>query len=61
LAASLSASLAIGHLVFDEFAEQTIVAILHRGEQLHRFDRVAVIENGKLVGIGKPSDVNLET
>ena len=23
------------------FAEQTVVAILHRGEQLHRFDRVA--------------------
>ena len=48
-------------IIFDEFAEQTVVAILHRREQLHRFDRVAVIENGKLVSIGKSSDVNLET
>jgi len=48
-------------IIFDEFAEQTVVAILHRREQLHRFDRVAVIENGKLVSIGKPSNVNLET
>ena len=48
-------------IIFDEFAEQTVVAILHRREQLHRFDCVAVIENRKFVSIGKSSDINLET
>jgi ABC-type transport system involved in cytochrome bd biosynthesis fused ATPase/permease subunit len=46
-------------IIFDGSAEQTVVAILYRREQLHCFDRVAVIENGKLVGIRKPFDVNL--
>ena len=42
-------------IIFDEFAEQTVVAILHRREQLHRFDRVAVIvtlKTGSLLALG---------
>ena len=47
-------------IIFGEFAGQTVVAVLHRREQLHRFGRVVVVENGKLISIGEPSDVNLE-
>ena len=39
-------------IIFDEFAEQTVVAILHRREQLPRFDRVAAIETGSLLSLG---------
>ena len=47
-------------LIFEHFAGQTVVAILHRREQLHRFDRVALIDAGKLVRVGRPGEVDLE-
>ncbi|KAL3421008.1 hypothetical protein PVAG01_07453 [Phlyctema vagabunda] len=47
-------------IIFNDFADQTVIAILHRREELHRFDRVALIEKGKVVSIGEPATVNLD-
>lgn len=44
-------------VIFNDFEGQTVIAILHRREQLHRFDRVVVMDNGRVVSVGKLSEV----
>ena len=47
-------------MIFEDFAGQTVIAILHRRDELHRFDRVVVVDQGRVVSVGKPGVVKLE-
>lgn len=48
-------------ILFDEFDKQTVVAILHRREHLHRFDRIVVMADGKIVSVGKHDEVVMDS
>lgn len=48
-------------IIFNDFAAQTVIAILHRREELHYFDRVVVIDGGKIVSAAKPDAAVLKT
>lgn len=36
-------------IIFEEFAEQTIVAVMHRQQELNRFDTVVELDKGRIV------------
>lgn len=44
-------------VIFEDLQDRTVVAILHRREQLHRFDRVIVMADGRIVNVGKYAEV----
>jgi ABC-type multidrug transport system fused ATPase/permease subunit len=37
-----------------EFAEQTVIAVIHRFTYVNRFDRVVLMKNGELVECDSP-------
>ncbi|KAF4634157.1 hypothetical protein G7Y89_g3952 [Cudoniella acicularis] len=47
-------------IIFEDFADQTVIAILHRREELYRFDRVVVVDRGRIVSSGKPGLARLD-
>lgn len=44
-------------LIREEFKGRTIIAIAHRLETILDFDRVAVLDSGKLVECGPPGEL----
>lgn len=46
-------------IIWDELGSETVIAVLHRLEALHRFDRVIVLDQGKVAFQGKPSELDL--
>jgi ATP-binding cassette, subfamily C (CFTR/MRP), member 1 len=50
----------IDQLIREEFADKTVLAVAHRLRTIRYFDRVAVLDSGRIVETGKPDDL-LET
>jgi ATP-binding cassette subfamily C (CFTR/MRP) protein 1 len=46
----------IQQLIRDEFQEHTLISITHRQETIKEFDRVIVMENGRVVEIITPRE-----
>ncbi|KEQ69415.1 P-loop containing nucleoside triphosphate hydrolase protein [Aureobasidium namibiae CBS 147.97] len=44
-------------IMWKEFKSDTIIAVVHRQELLHRFDRVVVLDQGRVVLQARPSDL----
>ena len=44
-------------IIAREFAECTVIAVMHRLERLERYDRVALMEQGAIVEYGGPAEL----
>lgn len=40
-----------------EFAQQTVIAVVHRFSFIHCFDRIGLLKNGVLIDCDKPSSL----
>ena len=47
--------------LFDFCKEKTLIVITHRLENINKFDRVIVMEKGKIVEQGKPEELRLNS
>lgn len=47
----------VSSLIREEFAQKTVIAIAHRLETIRDFDRVLVLDSGRIVEVGNPDDL----
>jgi ATP-binding cassette, subfamily C (CFTR/MRP), member 1 len=47
----------VDQLIREEFADKTVLAVAHRLRTIRSFDRVAVLDSGRIVEAGKPDDL----
>ncbi|KAL1311450.1 hypothetical protein AAFC00_001610 [Neodothiora populina] len=46
-------------IMWEEFKSDTIIAVLHKQEALHRFDRVIILDQGKIAYQARPPELQL--
>lgn len=47
----------VSQLIQEEFAQKTVIAIAHRLQTIRNFDRVLVLDSGRIVEVGNPDDL----
>lgn len=47
-------------ILFTHFRDTTIIAIMHKIEYIHRYDRVLVLDEGRVVAFDTPAKIKAE-